>query len=159
LRQRESLFVGFCSPARWDSWQRIGEARGQLAIPPGKIVRLDVSREAPHDLSALRNLPPDAVQMLILSRTDATDDVLPAVAHLTGLEILWLDGTSVTDAGLSLLGSLAKLKELNLTHLKLSAGCRKSRHWASDIRISPTPERRTWQHFPISSTSISGRTS
>src|SRR5262249_38602056 len=40
-------------------WERLGEATGEVAIPPGRQVRLDLGAGAGADLAPLRRLGPD----------------------------------------------------------------------------------------------------
>jgi Leucine-rich repeat (LRR) protein len=93
--------------------ERLGQARGDIAVPPGKKLHLFVSAEAIFDLSPLTLLRPDDVQRLILLEDEVFDEDLERIKHLRFLEELWLSG-QFTDAGLEHLGKLTGLRVLVL---------------------------------------------
>jgi len=107
----------------------LGEARGDVAVPVDKMLRLDVTEDAWKGGSALADLRPDDIQMLSFRLFPGVEDrMLEDVAHLTGLEVLaiaWCEG--LTGEGLKYVGNLNKLKYLylpghipsdNLAHLQ-----------------------------------------
>lgn len=93
--------------------ERLGEARGDIVVPPGKKLYLFVNDKAIFDLSPLALLRPDDVQRLILLEDKVFDEDLEHIKHLRFLEELWLSG-QFTDAGLEHLGNLTGLRELVL---------------------------------------------
>jgi beta-lactamase regulating signal transducer with metallopeptidase domain/Leucine-rich repeat (LRR) protein len=111
-------------------WRVLAEARGNVAIPAGQRVSLAISREGWRDLSALNELAYDDIYQLsfaglgnslqpemyrqqgFFDLKDAGDEVMPHVAHLTGLRILLLRQTDVTGEGLRYLDQLKSLEEL-----------------------------------------------
>jgi|GEM_PF-1584377 len=97
-----------------EGWEPLGDARGTVHVPVGKQLRLEVSREAAKDLSPLANLKPDDLYYVMLWRTQARDDALKHLAHLTGLQVLDARYTLVTDDGLKHLNALTSLKILRL---------------------------------------------
>jgi len=103
----------------YDDWEALGEATGDLPIPQGKAVRLDVSREACEDLSPLSALAPDDLHMIFCRRPEFTDDALTHMSHLTGLQELYLRGTGLLGTGLKHLARLRSLKRLRVdgTHV------------------------------------------
>ena len=88
------------------SGRPIGRAQGGLAIPAGKELRLNVNPQASTDLSPFRAIPAHAIQYLQLSASRVNNDSLAHLAHLTGLRVLWLYDTRISDAGLVHLQSL-----------------------------------------------------
>ena len=122
--------VGMLYVREWDfptdsyeagmNWQWLGEAQGDVTVPAGKALRLDLSPDAWQTGSPLATLRPDDVQMLDLSKCkSANDAVLADVAKLEGLRALGLTATAITGEGLGDLKDLKGLKWLFLgsTHL------------------------------------------
>ncbi|MBS1954205.1 MAG: hypothetical protein JST89_08465 [Cyanobacteria bacterium SZAS-4] len=103
-------------------------AKGAVEIPAGGLVDLIVDYGATHDLSPLRNLPPDSIYKLDLKNLEIENAQLKNIENLTGLKILDLEATDITDEGLRWLHKLDKLERLKLrttlvtgrgiTHLK-----------------------------------------
>ena len=81
--------------ASYDDWQRLGEASGDVAVPAGKAVRLDLSEEAGEDLSPLATLRPDDLWGLSCRSVELADDELKHVSHLTGLHEIDLSETGI----------------------------------------------------------------
>jgi hypothetical protein len=94
-------------------FQELGEARGDIAVPPGKELYLDINAEAIFDLSPLALLRPADVQHLSLLQDNVFDEDLVHIKHLRYLEGLLLSG-QFTDAGLQHLGELTALRQLRL---------------------------------------------
>jgi len=103
---RDSLYTA--------DWQRVGAARGEIAVAAKADVRLDVGSEASKDLEFLDGLHADDVQVLNLGGSEAADDGLQHVGRLTGLKLLNLDRTRITDAGMRHLTPLRRLQQLDL---------------------------------------------
>ena len=78
----------------------------------------DRTRVDPDDLSGLSSLGPDDLYWLLVTtmvpRTDADRVVLEPIRRLTGLQMLSLNGTGVTDKGMEDLRALRSLKGLVL---------------------------------------------
>lgn len=103
------------------------DARGAVSVPIGATVELSLHREACADLSPLANLRPHDLQRLWLPEaldvfdpehpepSPLTDQELAQVGRLVGLEILVIQDTYVTDAGLAHLRSLSALKDLTIS--------------------------------------------
>ncbi len=100
-------------------WERLADAKGLVAIPAGKEVRLDVSKDGAKDLSPLKNLDPDGLDALSLWQTKVGAEALKQIAHLTGLEELDARETHLTDDGARDLLALESLKRLDIgdTHV------------------------------------------
>ncbi len=117
-------------------WERVGEARGDVPIPPGKQTRLCVDSVTGHfDLSALRGLRPDDLYELYVygatennsetagRREPVGDACMPHIARLTGLKVLLL-WANTTAAGYSHIGKLTSLERLTLSPTTDDAGLR-----------------------------------
>ncbi len=112
----EGYRVGFGFLESWyEGWEQIAPARGEVEIPPGHHVRLDVSKAASKDLSFLREIPPDGIHVLNLEGTDVDDEQLRHVGRLTGLRMLNLEETRITDRGIQHLANLRQLQRLDLS--------------------------------------------
>ncbi|MBM4256180.1 MAG: hypothetical protein FJ147_09815 [Deltaproteobacteria bacterium] len=108
MREREF------DPEDYAFWEQLGEARGVVAVPPDKELRLIVNPQAATDLSPLSHLRPDDIQYLQLSSTRVSNAQLAHLTKLTGLRVLWLYDTPISDPGLAHLRSLSGLRVLNL---------------------------------------------
>jgi len=105
--------------AGYYDWEGLCEARGDVVIPAGKAVQLELSREGSLDLSPLKALEPNDVTFLFCRDTDVDDEGLQYVSHLTGLREIYLRSTQVLGPGLKYLAPLTSLKDLDLgaTHV------------------------------------------
>ncbi len=99
---------------RTDLGRRIGEARGVVQLPVKGSIRLDLSKAAIVDLSALDRLAPDAIQSLRFDHLGAHDNDLRHVVHLKGLKEIVLSGNFITDEGLKQLAGLERLESIDL---------------------------------------------
>jgi Leucine-rich repeat (LRR) protein len=95
------------------------EDAGRLAGLPAlqyKTFGTDRCREDPPDLSGLSALEPNDLYCLavnsLVGQADADQCVLQPIRHLTGLKILRLHGTGVTDKGMEYLKELRSLRAL-----------------------------------------------
>jgi hypothetical protein len=98
------------------------EDAGRLAaLPPReyKFYVADRCREDPLDLSGLSALEPNDLYCLavysLLHRAEADRSLLELIRHLTGLKILRLHGTGVTDKGMECLRDLRSLRALEFS--------------------------------------------
>jgi Leucine-rich repeat (LRR) protein len=92
-------------------WQALGEAVGEVSVPAGKAVRLDLSREN-KDLLPLAALEPNDLQVLCCESVELGDDELRHLAHLTGLREIDLAGATIHGTGLKHFAGLRRLKRL-----------------------------------------------
>jgi hypothetical protein len=106
------LFCRNSSSESFLDWQFYGEARGEIGIPAGSSVRLDVSEGKGNTLSFLDNLGKNDLQALFLHTS--ADSELAHLQGLTGLQELYLSGKGITDAGMH---ELRKLKNLHRLYL------------------------------------------
>lgn len=99
-------------------WQRLGSARGAREVQLGKAVRLDVKGSSASELSFLTQQQPDDLQALFMY--DIDDSALSHLAHLSGLQELYLSNTTVSDEGLRQLAPLHGLRRLYIYHTDIS---------------------------------------
>ncbi|RTL44500.1 MAG: hypothetical protein EKK48_04405 [Candidatus Melainabacteria bacterium] len=90
------------------------QAKGRIEVPANANIELRLAYEAAHDLSPLKDLPPDGIQRLVLASLEVEDDQLKYIENLTGLEDIDVEETEIGDAGLRWLHKLTKLKNLRL---------------------------------------------
>lgn len=134
-----TLYVRSSDASDEATWSRLGEARWSVLIPQGMRVRLTAGPGTTDlGLAACQGLSTHALDELILLgcpvgdpgithvadltglrlldlfRTGVTDEALPVVAGLRSLEWLSLTGTSTTDAGIAHLSRLRALRRLSL---------------------------------------------
>jgi thiol-disulfide isomerase/thioredoxin/Leucine-rich repeat (LRR) protein len=118
--QRESQEKGYVHGLYSEEWKKVGEARGDVRVPAGKELRLDLSKGASADLAGLDGLEPDDLAVLNCGRTDVTDEGLGHIGRLTGLLILDLESSPISDAGTGHLAGLKKLRFVNLEAFKVN---------------------------------------
>jgi hypothetical protein len=99
-------------------WHRLGTARGLREVFLDKELRLDVKGKTGIDMSFLDALQADDLQALFLH--DIDNSALVRLAHLTGLQELYLSNTSVSDKGLRLLSNMRGLKRISIYHTNIS---------------------------------------
>ena len=96
------------------------DAAKLAALPPQqyKMFGTDRCREDPDDLSGLSGLDPNGLCRLqiysLVPRADADWGLVEPIARLTGLQMLLLQKTGVTDKGLETLRGLQSLRSLEL---------------------------------------------
>ncbi len=104
----------------YSDWKLLCEATGDVAVPAGKALRLDLSKEASKDLSPLRALEPNDLTMLFCRGTEISDDQFEHLSHLTGLQEIYLEDTGILGTGLKYLVKLKSLKRLDLQGCKVT---------------------------------------
>jgi hypothetical protein len=109
-----TLFSRKITSIDFRDWQRIGAARGAREIFLDTSLRLDIKVGVGIDTGFLRELQPDDLQSLFLYNCD--DSIMPHIAHLTGLQELYLSDTSITDQALALLRPLESLQRMSIYH-------------------------------------------
>ncbi|MCA9816597.1 MAG: DUF4240 domain-containing protein [Candidatus Obscuribacterales bacterium] len=102
------------------SWEWFDEARGTIEVAPDTKVKLKVSASAVECIEALEHLGPDDLHVLDMSRTQATDTSLMSIRHMSGLRVLELAYTAITNGALDIILSLKNLHTLGLTNTGLS---------------------------------------
>lgn len=108
------IYIRKATSADFRDWQRIGIARGAKEIFVDTSLRLDVKVDAGLDAAFLSDLQPDDLQSLFLYNCD--DTIIPRITHLTGLQELYLSGTSISDQTLVQLRSLRSLERMSIYH-------------------------------------------
>jgi len=99
----------------WTNWEWLGYARGDVTVPAGKAVKLDITKEAWQGDKFFSGLRPDDIQMLSFDKYKEADDaVLEDISSLTNLQLLDLSGTQILGTGLEHLGKLKQLKWIGL---------------------------------------------
>ncbi|HEV3415921.1 MAG TPA: M56 family metallopeptidase, partial [Pirellulales bacterium] len=93
-----------------DEWKKMAEARGEVQLPADGEVRLDINKAASTDLSCLDRLQPDDVRGLNCDFTDVDDGGLRHIGRLSGLRMLGLRNTPITDADGKSFAGLKKLQ-------------------------------------------------
>src|SRR5262249_31317129 len=107
-----------------DSWFPFEIARHSVVRPPANLGLL-LSDSAGFDLRCLDGLSPDDLQALWLPGINVGDSGLSHIGRLTGLQELDLSHCGITDAGLVHLTELKQLRTLRLSGNKLTgAGLR-----------------------------------
>ena len=109
-----TLFERSRNSVDFRDWHRIGFARGAKEVFLDKSVRLDVKSAPGKSLAFLDTLQADDLQALFLYEID--DNALNHLAHLSGVEELYLSNTTVSDGGLRQLNRLTGLKRLYIYH-------------------------------------------
>jgi len=93
-------------------WELLGQAQGDVIIPAGKQLRLEVYREET-DISFISELQPDYFESLSLSGTNIADEDFVHLKGLSGLLALDLSSMKQIDgSGLVHLANFKSLKEL-----------------------------------------------
>jgi beta-lactamase regulating signal transducer with metallopeptidase domain len=102
-----------------EEWTFVAAAQGEVRVPKGKRVRLQISEDGLTDLSPLAQLDSNDIQevYIYLPRgvtVDADTALMPYLAGLTGLETFRASGCAFTGAGLRHLEGMRQLRELYL---------------------------------------------
>lgn len=143
-RSLGTLFVRERNSGSFLDWKRLGEAAGEVAVPAGKALRLDVREGETASLDLLGGLGADDLQAcflygvgdadlthllrlsgieeLYLSGDGVTGEGLVHLLEMKNLERLYLYDTGVTDAGLASLKYLPRLRSLTLSNAPVSEG-------------------------------------
>lgn len=95
------------------SWQKFGQAQGEITVPEGAELKLVVDRFVSDDLSLLALLDPDDIQYLDLTYLNKEEELVH-IKHLTGLLGLNLQNTWITDVGIAHLSGFSNLSELKI---------------------------------------------
>jgi len=105
----------------WGNWEFFHEARGDVTIPAGKIVQLELILPGNvRDLSPLKKLGPNDLYAVALDDVpgrfpqNSDETVLPYLSGLTGLKELSIGYAKISGSGLRHLGQLNVLKKLTI---------------------------------------------
>jgi Leucine-rich repeat (LRR) protein len=100
----------------YDDWQMLCKATGDVTVPVGKTLRLDLAKEAGNNLSPLSKLRPDDLTILFCYGVEILDEQLKHISHLTSLYELNLRNTNILGTGLKYLAKLKSLKRLRIDY-------------------------------------------
>lgn len=110
--------------AEYESWEYLGQAKGDVIVPAGKRLGLWVHPATSKDLSGLRRLGPNDLHILWVSRVPEgvrpDDGCTMHLGGLTGLKVLMLVETDVTNNGLRPIRALKSLRKLYVQSEKLT---------------------------------------
>lgn len=109
-----TLYIRKSSSLDFRDWQQIGTARGAKEVFLGTSLRLDIKADDGMDTNFLKEMQPDDIQALFLYNSD--DTVLSNIAHLSGLQELYISDSSVSDRGVALLHPLKSLQRMSIYH-------------------------------------------
>jgi Leucine-rich repeat (LRR) protein len=121
--------------AYWFHWTGNGEspreylceAQGDVHVPAGKRLCLQICSKAAGDLAALERLGPDDLYSISYphmppGQAPPRTDLMQHITHLTGLKRLALDGSPVSDTDMQHITSLRCLEYLSLPDRITDAG-------------------------------------
>jgi hypothetical protein len=102
-----------------DQWKILCPAQGDVLVPPGKRLSLNITKNIWKDLSPLKNLKPNDLYSLTIygqlgAITNPNDICMPHIAHLTGLKDLSLKWTNISTKGLQSIKDFHSLEYLFL---------------------------------------------
>lgn len=100
-------------------WIFLDKAQGDVNVPVGKDLRLEVYEDVA-DFSFLAALKPDDLQVLMLRGKGIADEDLVNLKHLSGLKGLDLSSTIIQGEGLAHLATLTSLRNLSLFNTQVS---------------------------------------
>lgn len=114
------LFIREWGMPGYGGWQQHAEARGEIDVPPGKELMLQLNWRASTDLAPLARLRPNDLQWLDCRDSQINDAQMAHLKGLTQLHDLGLGHTAIGDVGMRTVGELAGLKELFLAGTRIS---------------------------------------
>lgn len=97
----------------------LGEARGDVLVPPLTLVQLNVGNAVISDLSFLKNVNPKPIAAVRFRMQEVPDSQFHHLAHLTELESLDADSTDLSDSGLIGMSSLRHMKYLRASRAQI----------------------------------------
>lgn len=100
-------------------WVLLDKAQGDVNVPPGKDLRLEIYRDVT-DISFLNLLKPDNLQVLMMRGDNIADEDLVHIRNLIGLQGLGLSSTLIQGEGLAHLATFKSLRCLNLFDTQIS---------------------------------------
>jgi Leucine-rich repeat (LRR) protein len=114
-----ALFFSYSISAEDDQWELFGPAQGDVLVPHGKRLSLNITKNNWKDLSPLKNLKPnDLYQLTIYGQlraiTNPNDTCMPHIAGLTGLKDLELKWSHISNKGLQQIKDFHSLEYLYL---------------------------------------------
>ena len=104
----------------YEGWVEFGEAKGEISVPAGQQVKLVISESAASDLSFLNKLSANDVQMLSFGYKKTNVGSLAPIGSMSKLKALNLQSTKFNSEDLSHIAGLKELEVLRLGDHKLS---------------------------------------
>lgn len=101
-----------------EGWQEHGPAAGEVVIPDGFAVRLELNQEAALDPSWINRVPHDAIDAIFAYGVPLGDDGFERLARFSSLRQLDLDNAGLTSAIAAHLPRLSSLQYLALTGIE-----------------------------------------
>jgi hypothetical protein len=91
----------------------LGEARGDIRFPANGMVRLDVRSDVWRKTQSFAAIGPNDIQILNLYQCNDIDDYfMSQIRHLTGLEVLFINQSTLTPRGINYIRNFKQLKAL-----------------------------------------------
>jgi Leucine Rich Repeat (LRR) protein len=104
-----------------ENWSVLSEAIGDVVVPAGKEVRLEVFSRARFDPAIFSNLDAPALDVIEwVSTSNVTDASIEHFRHLTGLRGLALWETSIGNESLRHVGHLSNLRWLDVGDTRIT---------------------------------------
>jgi Leucine-rich repeat (LRR) protein len=106
----------------WQGWEELGQARGEISIPPDKELRLVMSDNNYQHIAELASLGANDIQNLYIPCRDLRDSDLAYLEGLTGLQSLGLSSgrsyhtCSLTGVGFVYLKGMSSLRNLDILY-------------------------------------------
>jgi Leucine-rich repeat (LRR) protein len=100
-------------------WNLLDQAQGEIKVPAGKVLRLEIYEDVT-DFSFLELLKPDDLQALRMHGDNVADEELVHLKNLTGLQALDLSSTLIQGDGLVHLSNLKSLRNLKFFNAQIS---------------------------------------
>jgi Leucine-rich repeat (LRR) protein len=120
-RSLGTLYIrDFGSESWYEDWERFGEAKSDISIPPKKQVKLQVNEESAGDLSHLTKLRADDLQMLSFGWKEVEISSLAPIGNLKGLKALNLQRAKFNSRDFKHLTGLAQLEVLRFGDYQLT---------------------------------------
>jgi len=107
------------SPDDDEYWEWIGPAEGEVQLPEGRKVQLDLKKDEKVDLRLLSEIDHKLISSLDFSNSKVKDEDLQYLTNVESLEELDLSDTGITNGALDTLKDLPGLRKLWLDRTKV----------------------------------------
>ncbi|GMV99650.1 MAG: hypothetical protein AMXMBFR84_07890 [Candidatus Hydrogenedentota bacterium] len=116
--------LGAVTVRAWDnpaaSWQNKGSAQGNVSIPAGQYVRLEVDYDAAADLSPLVALGENGLDYIAMNGRNVTDASLKSLEGMASLKGVIINSPTVTDEGIRALRNLTRIQQLTVRDAQMT---------------------------------------
>jgi hypothetical protein len=106
-------YLGALSDDRF--WHKAGEARGIVQVPITAVLAVEASYDAVQHPQLLTAYGPDFFTALDFSKVETDDTTVAKISSLSGLKVLDLRDSDLSDQGLRQLSGCRKLEQLSLS--------------------------------------------